>query len=68
MLVKDFLTYKKMHIALKEKPKEMLDEDRESLNEEVAVIIGICLSIHMASFLAKETSAVKLMKALTKLV
>lgn len=42
MQVKDFLTYKKMHKALKERLKGMSNEDWENLNEEVFAIIKIC--------------------------
>lgn len=52
-----------MHKTLKERPKEMSDEDWEILKEEIVTIIRMCLSMNVTNFVANK--AVKLMEMLT---
>ena len=65
MQIKDFLTCKKVHRALKERLASMSNEDWEALNEEAIANIRMCLSMDVACTVANETTAVKLMEALT---
>lgn len=62
---KYFLTYMKMHKAGNERPKRMSDKELDNLNEETIAIIRMCLPMNVATLVASETSAVKLMEVLT---
>lgn len=48
-----------------EKPKGLLDENWENLTEETIALIRLCLLMSVLSLVARETTAVKLMKKIT---